>query len=77
VTTELLEVEVPIWKTFLNEDGRMRRAHGSVTQVKARTKIRSSGYRSERVLGPAAENSRVKELMASIDCVKKEDLILG
>jgi len=41
-----------------------------------KTKIRLTGYRSDKIVGPAVESSRVKELLGQIQdqAFKKEDL---
>ena len=71
---DLVEIERSTWQSFLYPDGSMKRGSDSSRVISHKHKVRTTGYKRDRILGPAANSSRVKELQQMISSVSKEDL---
>ncbi len=78
MAAEFVEVERSTWNAILYPDGTMKRVNDITRVITVKDKTRLQGYKKDRILGPAANSSRVKELQQMIaPGVAKEDLAHG
>ena len=73
---DFFEIKRNTWSSILYSNGIMKRVSDTSRVICCKTKIRLTGYRSDKIVGPAVESSRVKELLGQIQdqAFKKEDL---
>lgn len=74
MTSEFVEVERSTWNAILYPDGTMKRVSDHSLVIINKEHARLNGYRKDKIIGPARESSRVKELQQMITPgVTKED----
>ena len=75
MAAELVEVERNTWSAVLYPDGSLKRVSDCSRVIIVKNKARLSGYRKDKIIGPAAESSRVQELLQQLEKgISKEDL---
>ncbi|MGC9781748.1 MAG: hypothetical protein HZR80_21080 [Candidatus Heimdallarchaeota archaeon] len=62
MAAEFVEVERSTWSNILYPDGTMKRVSDISRVIINKEHVRLNGYRKDRIIGPARESSRVKEL---------------
>lgn len=75
MAAEFVEVERSTWNAILYPDGTMKRVSDHSRVIINKDHTRLNGYKKDRIIGPARDSSRVKELLQLITPgVTKEDL---
>jgi len=67
LSDELFEIERCSWNAVLYPDGTMKRVSDVSRVIIYKSKIRSSGYSKDRIIGPAKESTRVQELLQQLE----------
>ena len=75
MAAELVEVERNIWSKVLYPNGTMTCLSEKRLIIIRKDKTRLTGYRKDKIIGPAVESTRVKELQQQFQKgISKEDL---
>ncbi|HUT80675.1 MAG TPA: hypothetical protein VMZ29_05670 [Candidatus Bathyarchaeia archaeon] len=75
ISDDLFEIERCSWNAVLYPDGTMKRVSDVSRVIICKSKIRSTGYAKDCIIGPATKSARVQELLQQLEKgITKEDV---